>query len=49
MLNTRVFTLGILPDKDGVDVVVGGLVASDGFARADVGEEVEGTAEGEIE
>lgn len=49
VLDTRVFSLGILSDQNGVDAVVGGLVANDGFARTDVGEEVEGTTEGEVE
>lgn len=49
VLDTRVFSLGVLTDQDSVDVVVGGLVAGDGSAGADVGEEVEGTAESEVE
>ena len=49
VLNARVFTLGVFTDQDGVDIVVGGLVTSDRSAGADVGEEVEGTAEGKVE
>ena len=49
VLDARVLTLCVLADEHGVDVVVGGLVAGDGFAGADVGEEVEGSAEGKIE
>ena len=49
MLDAGVFALGVLADEHGVDVVVGGLVAGDGFAGTDVGEEVEGSAEGEVE
>lgn len=49
VLNARVFTLGVLTDQDGVNVVVGCLVAGDGSARADVGKEVEGSAEGQVE
>lgn len=48
MLNARVFTLGVLTDQDGVDVVVGGLVASDRPARAEVGEEVERATESKV-
>lgn len=48
VLNARVFTLGVLSDQDGVDVVVGGLVASDGSARTQVGKEVEGSSEGKV-
>jgi hypothetical protein len=48
VLNAGVFTLGVLSDQDGVDVVVGSLVASDGAARSQVGEEVEGSAEGKV-
>jgi hypothetical protein len=48
MLNAGVFTLGVLSDQDGVDVVVWGLVASDGAAGSQVSEEVEGSSEGEV-
>jgi hypothetical protein len=49
VLDARVFSLGVLTDENGVDTVVGGLVALDGLARTDVGEEVEGTTEGQVE
>ena len=49
VLNSRVLALGVLADEDGVDIVVGGLVALDAAARAHVGEEVEGAAEGQVE
>ena len=49
VLNAGVFTLGVLTDQDGVDVVVGGLVASDGSAGTNVGEQVEGTAESKVQ
>ena len=49
MFNARVFTLGILTDQNGVDVVVGSLEALDGNARPDVGEEVECPSEGKVE
>lgn len=49
VLDARVLALGVLTDEDGVDVVVGGLVAGNGLAGTDVGEEVEGAAEGQVE
>jgi len=49
VLNTRVFTLGVLTDQNSVDVVVGGLEASNGPARPDVGEEVEGSAQSQVQ
>lgn len=49
VLDARVFAFGVLADEHRVDVVVWGFVARDGFAGADVGEEVEGAAEGEVE
>jgi len=49
VLDAAIFTFGVLTDEDGVDVVVGGFIAGDGFAGPDVGEEVECSAEGEIE
>lgn len=49
VLNTGVFTLSVLTDQNGVDAIVGGLVASDGAARTDVGEEVEGTTESQVQ
>lgn len=49
MLNSRVFTLGVLSDQDGIDVVVVCLVAGDGPAWSQVGEEVEGSSEGKVE
>lgn len=49
VLNAGVFTLGVLTDQDSVDVVVGGLVASDRSAGTDVGEEVEGTAQSQVQ
>lgn len=48
VLNARVFTLGVLADEDGVDVVVRRLVAGDGSAGAEVGEEVECSAQGQV-
>jgi hypothetical protein len=49
MLNTGVFTLGVLTDENSVDVVVGSLVASNGTARTQVGEQVESTAESQVQ
>lgn len=48
VLDTTVLTLGVLSDQDGINAVVGGLVADNGLARADVGEQVEGSAEGQV-
>lgn len=49
VLDTRVLALSVLTDEDSVDVVVGGLEALDRDTGADVGEEVEGATEGEVE
>lgn len=49
VLDTGVFTLGVLTDQDGVNTVVGGLVAGNGAARTDVGEQVEGTAQSKVQ
>lgn len=44
VLNARVLSLSVLTDKDGIDVVVGGLEANNGLAGTDVGVQVEGTS-----
>lgn len=49
VLNAGVFTLSVLTDQDGVDVVVGSLEASDRAAGTQVREEVESTTKGEVE
>lgn len=49
MLNPGVFSLGVLADQDGVDVVVSSLVPGNRAARTNIGKEVEGTAEGQVE
>merc|ERR1712230_303967 len=49
MLDARVFTLGVLSDQDRVDVVVWRLVALDALAGSHVGEQVEGTTEGQVQ
>ena len=48
MLDTRVLALGVFADENGVDVVVGGLEALDGYTGPDVREEVESAAEGKV-
>lgn len=48
VLNARVFTLSVFTNQNSVDIVVGGLVASDGSARTNVGEEVESATEGKV-
>lgn len=49
MLDTRVLSLCVLTDQDSVDVVVRGLVAFDGSAWSNVGEEVKGSSEGQVQ
>lgn len=49
MLDAGVLSLGVLTDQDSVDVVVGGLVPSNGAAGTNIGKEVEGAAEGQVE
>ena len=49
VLDARVLALCVFTDEDGVDVVVGSLVAGNGLARAQVGKEVEGAAERQVE
>jgi hypothetical protein len=46
MLNTRVFSLGVLSDQDGIDVIVRGFVTGDRAAGSHVCEKVECSAEG---
>lgn len=48
VFDTRVFTLGVLTDQDGVNVVVGGLVACDRPAGTHVGKEVEGSTKSKV-
>ena len=48
MLDARIFTFCIFANQDGVHVVIGGFVPGDGFAGADVSEEIECAAEGEV-
>lgn len=49
VLNTRVFTLSVLADQHSVDIVVGGLVTGDRTAGTDVGEQIEGTAQSQVQ
>ena len=49
MLNTRVFSLGILSDKHCIDIIVGGLISSNRSAGSDIGEEIERSSEGQVE
>lgn len=49
MLNTRVLSLGVFTNEDCVDIVVGSLIALDGDARADVREQLESSAKGQVE
>lgn len=49
VLDTRVLTLGVLTNQNGVNILVGGLVADNGLARSDVGKEVESSSEGKVE
>lgn len=49
MLNSRVFSLSVLADKDSVHVVVWSLEASDGYTRTNVGEEIKSSPQGQIQ
>lgn len=49
VLDPGVFTLGILANENGVDVGVWSVVSGNGLAGSDVGEQVEGTAEGQVQ
>jgi hypothetical protein len=48
VLDAGVFALGVLSDQHSVHAVVWGLVSLNRLAGTDVGEEVEGSSEGEI-
>lgn len=48
VLNAGVLALSVLSDQDSVDIVVWGLVACNGTARAYVGKEVECAAESKV-
>ena len=49
VFDPTVFSFSVFADKDGVDIVVGGLVAGDRHAGTDVGKKAECTAKSEVE
>lgn len=49
MLDAGVLSLGVLANQDGVNVVVSSLVPGNRATRTNIGEEVKGTAEGQVE
>ena len=49
VLNAGVLALSVFSDQNGIDVIVGSLVASNGTAGSQVCEEVECAAEGKVE
>lgn len=49
MLNTRILSLSVLSNQDGVDIVVRCLEALYGDTRSDVGEEVESSSQSQVE
>lgn len=49
MLDTRVLSLGVLTDENGVDVVVSSLVTVDGNTWANVCEKGKGTTKSQVE
>lgn len=49
VLNSGVFTLRVLTDQHSVDIVIWGLVSSNRAAWSQVGEEVESTAESQVQ
>lgn len=48
VLNTRVLSLGVFTDQNGVDIVVGSLVTLDGDTWTDVGEKGEGSSQSQV-
>lgn len=48
VLDTRVLTLGVLTDEDGVDIIVRGLVTYNRLTRTDVGKQVESSSESQV-
>jgi hypothetical protein len=48
MFDTGVFTFGVFSDQDGVDILVWGVVTGDGLTWTDVGEQVEGSSQGQV-
>ena len=49
VLDTRIFSLGVLTDEDGIYIIVRCLVAGNRFAGSEIGEEIESSAESQIE
>lgn len=49
MLDARVFTLCVFADENRVNVGVGSFVADNRPAWSDIGKEVEGASEGQVE
>ena len=49
MFDTRVLSLGIFSNDDGIDIVVRSFETDDRSTRSNVGEKGEGSSEGEIE
>ena len=48
VLDTRVLSLCVLTDENGVDIIIWCLVSGDGDTWPDVGEQVESPSEGQI-
>ena len=49
MLNTRVLSLSVLTNEDGVDIVVGWLETLNGNTRTHIGEELEGPTKSKVQ
>lgn len=49
MLDTGVFSLGVLPDEDGIHVIVRSLETFDGYARPHVSKKVECTSQRQVQ
>lgn len=49
VLDARVFSFRVLPNQDGVDIIVGSFEALDGQARPNVSEQVECSTKSQVE
>lgn len=49
VLDTRILSLSVLTNEHSVDIVIGSLETLDRDARSDIGEQVEGSAESQVE
>lgn len=49
MLNTGIFTFSVFTNEDSINILVRGLVTFDRATRTNVGIQVEGTTEGQVE